>query len=171
MNNKYYYRLLSCVILLALAALPATALQVEMAKISPIKEDVRLINHSNDANANLYNTEKDSKLMETIQGRTVAIVTFPVSQEIGANAMRELLETAGPAYTNIPGLLRKYFIFKEGVGGGIYEWASKSQAEAFYNEQWYARIQQQSGSKPDVQIFASPAIADGVKHKLDIFMP
>ena len=128
------------------------------------------------ANVQFYNilkesNVKESQLMETIQMRTVAIVTFPVSQATDAESMRQLLEKAGPAYTNIPGLLRKYFLFKEGVGGGIYEWATRGQAEAFYTREWYDRIRQQAGAEPEVQFFDAPAIADGIQHKLDIFLP
>jgi hypothetical protein len=103
--------------------------------------------------------------------RTVAIVTFPVSQVPDTKSMRQLLEKTGPNYTDIPGLLRKYFLFREGVGGGIYEWASRHQAEAFYNAEWYDRMQQQTGVEPEVQLFDAPAIADGMQHKLEMFLP
>lgn len=103
--------------------------------------------------------------------RTVAIVTFPVSQKPNTASMRQLLERTGPNYTNIPGLLRKYFLFREGVGGGVYEWTSRSQAEAFYNTDWYDRMRQQTGVEPEVQLFDAPAIADGNQHTLELFLP
>lgn len=103
--------------------------------------------------------------------RTVAIVTFPVSQATDTESMRRLLEGTGPAYTNIPGLLRKYFLFREGVGGGVYEWVSRNQAEGFYTSEWYDRMRKQTGAEPEVQLFDAPAIADGIQHKLDIFLP
>jgi hypothetical protein len=114
---------------------------------------------------------RDSQLSEPIEMRTLAIVTFPVSQPTDTESLRQLLEKAGPAYTNIPGLLRKYFLFKDGVGGGVYEWATRAQAEAFYSAEWYSRISQQVGAKPEVQLFDTPAIADGIEHRLDIFLP
>ncbi|HNP64223.1 MAG TPA: hypothetical protein PKH39_09815 [Woeseiaceae bacterium] len=85
--------------------------------------------------------------------------------------MRQLLEAAGPAYTNVPGLLRKYFIFGEEVGGGVYEWASRNQAEGFHTAEWYERIRQQVSAEPQLTLFDAPAIADGILHKLDIFLP
>ena len=103
--------------------------------------------------------------------RTIAIVTFPVSETKDTESIRELLERTGPAYTNMPGLLRKYFLFKEGVGGGIYEWASREHAEAFHNPEYYERYRKMLGTDPQVQLFDAPAIADGVQHTLDFFLP
>lgn len=103
--------------------------------------------------------------------RTIAIVTFPVSQARDTDSIRQLLERAGPKYTNIPGLLRKYFLFREDAGGGVYEWASRGQAEAFYNAEYYDRVRKGVGAEPEVQLFDAPAIADGIQHTLDIFLP
>ena len=107
--------------------------------------------------------------MGTCKMRTVAIVTFPIPHSTDPESIRQLLEKAGPAYINIRGLLRKYFLFTEGVGGGVYEWASRSQAEGFYSSEWHERIRQQSGAAPEVKLFDAPAIADGVEHKLEFF--
>lgn len=112
-----------------------------------------------------------AKKMEPIEMRTVAIVTIPVSQATDTKSLRQLLEKAGPAYTNIPGLLRKYFLFREGVGGGVYEWATDAQAKAFYSTEWYDRMRKQAGAEPEVQFFYAPAIADGIQHKLEFFLP
>ena len=102
---------------------------------------------------------------------TVVIVLFPADTNLDTVALLHLLETAGPGYTNIPGLLRKYFLGGEGIAGGVYEWVDRASAEAFYDEAWYAAMRKQSGTDPDVRFFDSPAIADGVIHRLDIFLP
>lgn len=99
----------------------------------------------------------------------IAVVTFPTPKEIDRAAMRALIEEAGPNYTNIPGLRRKYFIAGDGVGGGIYEWDSRSNAEAFYGEEWYAAIQERFGAVPKIEIFDAAGIADGVGHQLEVF--
>jgi hypothetical protein len=101
----------------------------------------------------------------------VAIVTFPANTSRPPAEMRSLLEEAGPAYVAIPGLRRKYFLHRAGVAGGVYEWATRAQAEAFYDEAWYAAMSQRSGARPEVTLFESPAIADGVNQKLEIYLP
>ena len=102
---------------------------------------------------------------------TVAVVTFPADADLDTRSLRQLLETAGPEYTRIAGLRRKYFLAGDGVAGGVYEWASRLQAEAFYDEVWYDRMRRQSGAEPEVRLFDSPAIADGVNHHLEIYLP
>ena len=107
--------------------------------------------------------------MSNQQIPVVAVVTFPTPKEIDRAAMRALIEEAGPNYTNIPGLQRKYFIAGDGVGGGVYEWDSRSTAEAFYGEEWYAAIQERFGAVPQIVIYDAAGIADGVAHKLEVF--
>lgn len=102
---------------------------------------------------------------------TVAIVTFPATMNLDNKALRELLETAGADYVDVPGLRRKYFLSGDGLGGGVYEWGSRATAEAFYDEDWYAHMTERSGARPDVRFFESPAIADGIKHELHIYLP
>lgn len=99
----------------------------------------------------------------------VAIVTFPVAGGLDDASVLELLEESGPKYLNIPGLRRKYFLSGDGVAGGVYEWSSRSRAEAFYSESWYATTKKQSGAVPQVVIYESLAIADGISHQLKIY--
>lgn len=109
--------------------------------------------------------------MSDVQIPVVAIVTFPTNGSASPAEMRSLLEQAGPAYVAIPGLRRKYFLHRAGVAGGVYEWATRAQAEAFYDESWYAAMTRRSGSRPEVTLFESPAIADGINQRLEIFLP
>ncbi|MEM1091936.1 MAG: monooxygenase [Pseudomonadota bacterium] len=100
----------------------------------------------------------------------VVVVTFPVSGSMPEAVLRELLEQTGPRYTNIPGLRRKYFLSGENSGGGVYEWESRALAEQFYDQPWLDRMREQTGAKPTVQFFDSPAIADGINHELMIYV-
>jgi len=102
---------------------------------------------------------------------TVAIVTFPAAADLDNRALRHLLETAGADYINVPGLRRKYFLSGDGLGGGVYEWDCRASADAFYDDAWFATMRERSGATPDVRFFDSPAIADGIEHRLDIFLP
>lgn len=101
----------------------------------------------------------------------VAVVTFPAPPPRTAAETRKLLEQAGPEYTRIPGLRRKYFMSGEGEAGGVYEWDSRERALAFYNDEWYATMTESYGERPAVRIYDSPAIADGNHGRLEIYLP
>ena len=107
--------------------------------------------------------------MSNQQLPVVVVVTFPTPKEIDRAAMRALIEEAGPNYTNIPGLRRKYFLAGDGVGGGVYEWDSRQNAEAFYDEAWHAEVQKRFGTSPQIAIYDAAGIADGVGHQLEVF--
>jgi hypothetical protein len=101
----------------------------------------------------------------------VAVVTFPAPPPRSPAETRTLLEQAGPEYTRIPGLRRKYFMMGEGEAGGVYEWDSRERADAFYNDEWYATMTESYGARPTVRIYDSPAIADGNAGRLEIYLP
>lgn len=99
----------------------------------------------------------------------VAVVTYPARTDMPPAQMRQLLEQAGPPYTRIAGLRRKYFMHRPGLAGGVYEWATRSHAEAFFDEAWYAAMTQRAGTRPQVTFFECSAIADGVGHRLHVY--
>ncbi len=101
----------------------------------------------------------------------IAVVTFPAQTRLDDASLRKLLEEAGPEYVDIPGLRRKYFLSGDGVAGGVYEWDSRARAEEFYNDEWYKAAQKRFGAIPKVVLYDSPAIADGIRHKLEIYCP
>jgi hypothetical protein len=109
--------------------------------------------------------------MSDTQIPVVAIVTYPANTNLSPAAMRSLLEEAGPAYAAIPGLRRKYFLHRPGVAGGVYEWATRALAEAFYDDAWYVAMSQRSGSRPEVTLFECSAIAGGIDRRLEIYLP
>lgn len=101
----------------------------------------------------------------------VAFVTFPTAATADTRSFRQILEDAGPEYTNLPGLRRKYFLAGDGIAGGVYEWDCRASAEAFFDAGWHQQMTERYGARPDVSFFDSPAIADGIMHRLDIFLP
>lgn len=109
--------------------------------------------------------------MAESQVPVVAFVTFPLPGQREPAEQRQILEAAGPEYTNLPGLRRKYFLMGDGLAGGVYEWDCRASAEAFYDPAWYQEMTERYGARPDVRLFDSPAIADGVAHRLDIYLP
>lgn len=100
----------------------------------------------------------------------LALVLFPVQTSMDNNTLRQLLESTGPAYTNVKGLRRKYFIAGDSRGGGVYEWESRARGEAFYDARWRQRMKERTGADPEITWFQLSAVADGVKHNLEIFL-
>ncbi len=51
------------------------------------------------------------------------------------------------------GLVRKYYLFDEEsrIGGGVYLWKSRIDAEAVYTPQWQAYIAERYGAPPDIR--------------------
>jgi hypothetical protein len=96
----------------------------------------------------------------------LAVVTFPAAA-LPAEALRRLLEDAAPRYLVTPGLRRKYFLHAPGLGGGAYEWASRADAERFYDAAWHARMRVAAGAPPRIEWFEVAAIADAVAGRIE----
>ena len=92
----------------------------------------------------------------------VAIVTFSPRHrsELSPAQQRALFAATAPAYLEIPGLLRKYFIGSECRAGGIYEWRSREDAEAFYTEAWRKRITDTYGTELRIEWYDAPCVVD-----------
>jgi hypothetical protein len=66
-----------------------------------------------------------------------------------------------PLYERLPGLTRKYFtISDDGKAGGIYLWASREAAAAFYNEGWRTRVLKIYGAPAEVSFFDVPLVVE-----------
>ncbi len=100
----------------------------------------------------------------------IAVVTFRVTKNTSNAELRGQIEQAGPHYINLPGLRRKYFVSADGVGGGIYEWASRREAEAFYDEAWHDDVVERFGNAPQVSFYEIAGMADGIEHRLNIYL-
>lgn len=61
------------------------------------------------------------------------------------------------------GLLMKYYLSNESGGsGGVYLWESKEAADAWYTEEWSARLENTYGAKPSVTFFDSFVQVDNI---------
>ena len=49
-----------------------------------------------------------------------AIVRFKLPANVTLPAATELFKGSVPKYQNLPGLVRKYYLYGEGTGGGVY---------------------------------------------------
>ncbi|HPF27473.1 MAG TPA: hypothetical protein P5528_07035 [Steroidobacteraceae bacterium] len=99
------------------------------------------------------------------------LVKFPTTgPALSRTALADLLQRTSARYQSIPGLRRKLFLSSEGVGGGWYEWASRRQAEAFYDDAWRSAMRQTYGVEPVVEYFAAPCIVDNDRGSIDYYL-
>jgi hypothetical protein len=63
-------------------------------------------------------------------------------------------------FREVPGLNRKYFLNSETGGGGIYEFASRAEAEAWFNDGWADWMEGRFGVRPTLRLFDLAALLD-----------
>jgi len=96
-----------------------------------------------------------------------AIVNFKLPADIDAKKAAELFKGSAPKYRGMKGLVRKYYLFDETqrIGGGVYLWKSKADAEAVYTPQWKAYIAERYGAPPDIRYFETSVVVDNESEK------
>ena len=96
-----------------------------------------------------------------------AIVNFKLPADIDAKKAAELFKGSAPKYRGLKGLVRKYYLFDETqrIGGGVYLWKSKADAEAVYTPQWKAYIAERYGTPPDIRYFETSVVVDNESEK------
>ena len=77
-----------------------------------------------------------------------AIVNFKLPADIDAKKAAELFKGSAPKYRGMKGLVRKYYLFddKSRIGGGVYLWKTRADAEAVYTPQWQDYIADRYGA-------------------------
>ena len=100
--------------------------------------------------------------------RCLAIVRFPAPPGLSGSKLRAVLEAGVPRYQGIPGLHRKYFAGNDSHGAGIYEWESRSAADAFYDAAWHERLRTVYGAVPQIEFFEVDAVVDNDSHTMRI---
>jgi hypothetical protein len=89
-----------------------------------------------------------------------AIVRFKLPDNVTLDAATELFKGSAPKYQNLRGLVRKYYLFGNGQGGGVYLWKSRADADKVYTAEWRAMMASRYGAEPDIMFFESPVIVD-----------
>ena len=99
-----------------------------------------------------------------------AIVNFPAPEGATLESITEAFSSTTPRYEGLPGLIRKYYLFdpQTGVGGGVYLWEDRAQAEAFYDQAWRDRLTEKYGVPPDIRFFESPVIIDNALENITV---
>ncbi|MBU6379569.1 MAG: monooxygenase [Gammaproteobacteria bacterium] len=101
------------------------------------------------------------------QAQTVStekLIAVVVIAKIPAGAPRAKVEegilASVPTYQKVPGLLRKVFIVNEDSYGGMYVFASRAAAEAWFTPDFAAKVKARSGVDPQIIYFDSPVQID-----------
>jgi hypothetical protein len=103
----------------------------------------------------------DAAAQSVSHDRLVAVV---VIAKIPAGVPRAKVEegilASVPTYQNIPGLIRKVFTVNEDSYGGMYVWANRAAAEAWFTPEFVARVKARTGVEPQITYFDSPVQID-----------
>jgi predicted transcriptional regulator len=76
--------------------------------------------------------------------------------------MTKVFQATAPKYQGMPGLLRKnYWMSEDGLRvGGIYEWASRADADRAYTPDWKKFVESKYGVTPVIEYLHSPVMVD-----------
>ena len=97
-----------------------------------------------------------------------AIVNFKLPAGIDARKAAELFKGSAAKYRGMKGLVRKYYLFDEQsrIGGGVYLWKSRADADAVYTPQWKSYIAERYGAPPDIRYFETAVVVDNESDKI-----
>jgi hypothetical protein len=92
----------------------------------------------------------------------VAVVRVKAPWYAPRFVIRGRFRDAVPEYEALGALESKYFtISDDGQFGGIYRWATRGDAEAYYSETWRHGIRERRGVEPDLRVFDAPFLVHG----------
>jgi hypothetical protein len=98
-----------------------------------------------------------------------AIVRYRLPQAIDHDACLAHYEKIAPGFASVDGLISKHFIWSDrGVAGGVYQWRSREQAEAFYTGPWRKGIVERYGMEPEIEYFTVFCITDNNRGKVEV---
>lgn len=89
----------------------------------------------------------------------IAIVQIPVSKRGKEDAIAAGKASA-PAFFGAKGLIRKYYLNGDEGGGGVYLWESREAAEAWYNDEWWVRMEKGFGVRPKLTYYDNHVVVD-----------
>lgn len=101
----------------------------------------------------------------------IALVRFDLPPGTGVADATKLYEQSVPRYRDVPGLVRKHYLFNEGTGGGVYVWESREAAERVYTPEWRRSIAERFGREPEVLYFENPVTVDNLTGQVAVARP
>jgi DNA-binding PadR family transcriptional regulator len=100
--------------------------------------------------------------MHTVMG------TFKLPSGTAREQVVETIKATASGYQGVPGLIRKYYGLTEDGAAlvGIYLWRSRGAADAFYTDDWIARVSGRWQSKAVRQDWETPMVVESAEHRL-----
>jgi hypothetical protein len=97
------------------------------------------------------------------------VVTFKHPSEMTREKRREHNRAVSPRFQNIPGLIRKQFLYDgQGNGGGMYLWESREAAETCYRGPWKDAVAAIARSEPHIAWFETTVVVDNEGHRVTV---
>jgi len=93
----------------------------------------------------------------------IAVVQIPMPPRSREAAIAAQTKSA-PTFRELgaKGLMRKDFLNGEAGGGGVYTWASREAAEAWFTPEWRAKAKATFGAEPVITYYESYVTVDNV---------
>ena len=98
-----------------------------------------------------------------------AVVTFKLPPEMSREKWQENIKQVSTRFQNVPGLIRKQFLYSDkGIGGGVYLWETREAAENCYSKSpWGESVRKASGgNEPEIAWFETGVVVDNESHQI-----
>tara|TARA_R110002049_G_scaffold144478_3_gene306745 strand:- start:11035 stop:11349 length:315 start_codon:yes stop_codon:yes gene_type:complete len=99
-----------------------------------------------------------------------AFVQFKLPQPISRAQARDIFSGTASKYSDVSGLIRKYYILSPDgeTAGGVYLWNSQADAEQLFTGEWRQFIFDKYGALPTVNYFDCPVVVDNLAGQIII---
>jgi hypothetical protein len=88
---------------------------------------------------------------------------------LGPIKWQENIKQASTRFQNVPGLIRKQFLYNDkGIGGGVYLWETREAAEnCYFKSPWGESVRRASGgNEPEIAWFETGVVVDNESHQI-----
>jgi hypothetical protein len=98
-----------------------------------------------------------------------AIVRYKLPAHIDHDACRAHYHAIAPGFREAKGLISKHFIWNESWAGGVYQWQTLEDAQAFYSGPWRVGIIERYGMPPEIEYCEVFALIDNAQGRVETF--
>ena len=99
-----------------------------------------------------------------------ATVRYKLPPHIDYDACRAHFHKIAPGFRGVKGLISKHFIWSAiGWAGGVYQWETLADAQAFYSGPWVAGIVERYRMQPQIEYYEVFALTDNARGSVELF--
>jgi len=94
--------------------------------------------------------------------------TFKLPSGTQRTHVVDTINATAAGYQRVPGLIRKYYgLTEDGASlAGIYLWENRAAADAFYTQDWIARVSGRWQSQAARQDWETPMVVESAQNRL-----